>query len=368
MPPENKVPITDSRELSRKAVDTIFMKEHMPLKEIMLATRERFAEIDELLRQEVINRHDQGHQLRTAVNTVSAMRQIGIPHREVLQAAFGALVHDVGYNQQDHASAEELQDEHLGGKKAQFKKHALYGAREVHETLTQLLEMARADASGQAAQAISFKNKHGQPVMMDEEDVYRITEAILNHNDYGKDDVDYDPRKIGRGALMVQLFDKLDICRDRVYPEHMQPEVFDKKSDKYDEKNCHRVAPFCVSDYEWKIDVVTGKMKMTYNVDTTEFEAMMTEYSKDHDEPFVYNAEKYERDFLKAYEKNARIAAEAIGTIMGHETDEPMLEIELKFTDSSKILNFARPKRDVYKRTESLRASLAEMIGKRAAA
>lgn len=364
----NKVPQPAPRQHSRQAEAIMFMKDHMSLKAIMQMTRDRFAEIDTLLRQEKINKHDQGHQLRTAANAVEAMRDLGFGHRDTVLAAAGALIHDIGYNQPDEPSEADLNHEYHGGKKAQFKKHALTGAIEAQQALSDMLNSVKQDGeeNSDLTELMSYKDEAGKRHVINEEDIHKITEAILNHNDYGKDDDNYDPRQIGSGALMVQLFDKLDICKQRVYPEHMEPGVFVEGHEDFDPKYFHRAVPYCISNYEYKIDEQAGIMYMVYHVELDEFRTLVQAQFPD----FQYSETDFVSDFQKAYGKNCSIGAEAIGAIMELRTSAPTLEVELRFKEgSSKKLGFAKPERDIYAESvRPLRASIAEHLAKRSLA
>ena len=65
---------------------------------------------------------------------------------------------------------------------------------------------------------------------------------------------------------------------------------------------------------------------------------------------FVYTENDFEQDFLKAYEKNHKIIAEATGVLLENQTDRPTLNVELQFASGNVMeLQFARPKRPIYK-------------------
>jgi hypothetical protein len=363
MPSLKEIPQNKEQILSH-AETMVFLRGHLPIKEIMTVTRERFTNIDSILSEAQINKHDQGHQLRTAVHAAQAMHQLGFSHREIMQATSGALIHDVGYNKRDEAEDDSL-DGYNVGTKAQFKKHALKGALEVEESLRAMLAAVReqGDDNPTLKRLVSYKDENGEMQTLDEEDVKKIVEAILNHNDYGKDNANYDPHEISKGALMVQLFDKLDICRKRVYPEHMDPGAFVEDSKDYDPKYFHRVAPYCVQSYEHQIDPETGTMEMVYKVDLAEFRALM---QKSHPD-FRYSEADFTSDFQRAYTKNCRIAAEAVGVILDNPTNQATLTVKLDFgNDRVEDLEFARPNREIYEeQTRSLRATIAEMVEER---
>ena len=331
------------------------------MKELMTATRGRFREIDEILLEAQINKHDQSHQLRTAVHAAQSMRQLGFEHREIIQAATGALIHDVGYNRPDDA-AKDSDDGYNVGKKAKFKKHALNGALEVEGRLQRMLDVVRKrDVSGSTmGKLVSYKDENGETQLIDEADISRIAEAILNHNDYGKSEASYDPRQISKGALMVQLFDKLDICRKRVYKEHMTPESFVEGSDEYDPQYFHKVVPYCIRNYEPKMDPESGTMEMTYHVDLAEFKQLVRE-KYPH---YRYNEDDYKNDFVLAYRKNCRIAAEAAGVILGQAGNDGTLTVKLDFgNERVEELVFNRPNREIYEhKSGELRASIADIL------
>lgn len=329
--------------------------------EIMRITRKRFAEIDELLLREHINKHDQPHQLRTAVNASSTLRQMGASHRDIMRAAVGGLIHDIGYIDPDEVPEEAAHDDYHGGNNRKFKKHARKGATEARRVLTQMLQTVRSqdDANPSLKKLISYKDENGQDQLMDEEDIERIAEAILNHNDYGKDG-DYDARTISTSALMVQLFDKLDICKGRVYKEHMEPDAFMPGSEEFDQRYYHRSVPFCVQSYDYELDEKRGVMDMTYHVDLSEFRELMRAKYPD----FEYTEEDFTHDFKRAYAKNCQIAAEAVSVILDNVNGGPTLRVELVFADNGrKAMAFSRPNRDVYKREAGLlRVSIGEML------
>lgn len=331
------------------------------MKELLSVTRDRFREIDEILLGAQINKHDQSHQLRTAVHAAKAMRELGFEHREVMQAATGALIHDVGYNSPDD-EAKDSDDGYNVGKKAKFQMHARNGAMEVEDRLLKMIEVVRKRGLDDSliSQLVSYKDENGETRVIDEGDVDKIAEAILNHNDYGKNEAGYDPRQISKGALMVQLFDKLDICKKRVYEEHMSPSSFVEGSGEYDETYFHKLVPYCVSHYEPKMDAETGHMEMTYHVNIADFKRLMRE-KYPH---FKYSEDEYVQDFLRAYTKNCRIAAEAAGVILGSTSSEGTLTVRLDFGNGRRQeLAFNRPNREIYEQqTGELRASIAEII------
>lgn len=360
--PSHREKIKRVSPLAGQAPTIRFLKDHLPLSEIMSATRERFSAINRLLLTEQINRHDQGHQFRTTVNAVSAMRQLGFEHREIMQAAAGALIHDIGYIRPDEPDFSEKPDDYHGGNRAKFKKHALYGGQEAEEKLQRLLKLVETNerAAEKWGNMVSYHDENGEKQRMDETDIQAITEAILNHNDYGKDQENYDPRQIGRGALMVQLFDKLDICRQRVYNQHLNPSAFAPESPDFDPKYFHRTVPFCIRNYTFSIDREDGTLNMTYHVDLSEFQAMIREAYPN----FKYEEVDFLRDFQKAYTHNCRIAAEALGVIFDRPTSQRALQIKLKFTASgAEEMAFSRPDRSIYdKMTEPLRVRLSDLL------
>ena len=128
----------------------------------------------------------------------------------------------------------------------------------------------------------------------------------------------------------------------------------------FDPKYFHRVAPYCVQDYDFEIDEVGRGMTMVYNVDLTDFRDMM----RKEDPDFEYTESDYLEDFVSAYGKNCKIAAEAIGTAMELDTEEPVLLVSIKFKGGGEhTIPYARPDREVYRENaNSVRASIAERL------
>lgn len=360
MPPLNKNPRIENNTASQ-AETMVFVEEHLPFEQITTITRERFRKIDRILEQVNINKHDQSHQLRTAVNAAQAMRQLGFDHREILMATAGALIHDVAYNQPDDAEGDSM-DGYNVGKKAKFKKHAWKGAREVGGALRSALAAVReqGDSNPTLKGLISYKDKNGEMKLIDEEDIELIEETILNHNDYGKDDRKYDARGVGKGPLMVQVMDKMDICRQRVYKEHMTPESFVEGSSQYDEQYFHKLVPYCIPQPpEHSMDPETDTMTSVCKVRIDDFIKLMREKYPN----FNYSEADYMRDFRRAYSKNCRIAAEGAGVILDNPTNEATLTVKLDFGNGNvQELEFARPNREIYeKESKALTATIAEI-------
>ncbi len=347
--------------MSSQAETMVFLKQHLPMKEVLEVTRERFREIDGILLQAQINKHDQSHQIRTAVFAAQAMRELGFSHREIMQATTGGLIHDVGYNRPDDAE-KDSDDGYNVGKKAKFKKHALNGAIEVEERLQRILKVVRKKGVDDSvlSQLVTYKDENGDIQMIDEEDIERIGEAILNHNDYGKNKAGYDPRQIGKGALMVQLFDKLDICKKRVYKEHMSPSSFVEGSGEYDEQYFHKLVPYCISHYEPKMDQKNGHMEMTYHVNVGDFRDLMRNKYPNYN----YGEDDYVQDFQRAYTKNCRIAAEAAGVVLDNQNGAGTLTVILDFGNGrTEELTFSRPNREIYgKEVEGFRPKLGDVL------
>lgn len=351
--------------MAGRADTMVFLKQHLPMKQIMTVTRDRFKEIYGILEEAQINKHDQSHQLRTTVNAVQAMQELGFEHEEIMAAAIGGLIHDIGYNQPDH-DEKDSDDGYNVGTKATFKQHAKKGAEEAEATLKTMLETVReqGDSNPTLKQLISHRGEDGEMRLIDEEGIEKIAEAILNHNDYGKNKAGYDPRQIGKGALMIQLFDKLDICRERVYSEHMAPETFVEGSGKYDEQYFHKVVPYCISYYEPQMDPETGHMDMTYHVDIDDFKRLMRKRYPH----FNYDEDEYVQDFLRAYTKNCRIAAEAAGVILDNTNNSGTLTVKLVFKNGrTHELPFNRPNREIYEEeADGFRASIGDLLKDRA--
>ena len=320
-----------------------FLKENMYLQALIEAIRGRFEEINALLLEKNINKHDLGHQMRTASGAVRGMQMLGFSHRDQVLGGFASITHDIGYNRADPPKAEDLNDVYHGGNKAHFKQHALSGAREAREWLGMLLKAA--PTSPEIAKIITYKDADGKEQRLDEKDIEVIVEAILNHNDYGKDDANYDPRKIGKTALMVQLFDKLDNCRQRVYKEHIEPSAFIEGNPEFDKKYFHRAVPYCISHYDFNIDRQAGVMHINYQTDIEDFtQAVRAEFPN-----FEYSEAHFVEDFKKAYTKNCQIAAEAAGTVMESAGLRPTLMVTLNFASGNQVtLPFSRPDREIY--------------------
>lgn len=331
------------------------------MKEILTVARGRFQNIDALLSQENINKHDQSHQIRTAVHAVRAMRQMGFEHREMMVAGAGALIHDIAYNQPDD-NVEDSDDGYNVGKKARHKEHAKKGAHEAGRILRTALGAVReqGDSNPALKELISYKDANGEMRVINEQDIELIEESILNHNDYGKDEAAYDPRLISKSALMVQMFDKLDICRKRVYDEHMTPGTFVEGSGEYDEHYFHKVVPYCIRNYEAKMDAESGTIEMTYHVEIGDFKKLMRE-KYPH---FNYSEAEFSHDFLRAYTKNCRIAAEAAGVILDNSDNRGTLTVKLDFGNGrTEEMAFNRPNREIYEQqTGELRVSIAERL------
>lgn len=329
-----------------------YLNEHTALKQIIELVRHRFKSIDALLKEVGINKHDLSHQLRTASYAVAAMRKLGFfSHREIVATGVASAIHDFGYLHRDPGDADE--EGYNSGVKGTFKKHALHGAEEVKQIINGLLDFIQDEAFINSSPEIrakakayrkllTYKDENGQEKLVNEEDIDAIWEAIVHHNDYGKDMEGYDPRRISKGALMTQLFDKLDICRQRVYKkDHMIPSDFapgDQRSHDY----FHRSVPYCITDYQFKIDQAAGEMTVIYEVDLDRLNRVMqNEYPN-----FCYTPDAFVEDFNKAYRKNLRVAAEAIGVILDHITDRPTLIAELKFKQGGSVaLPFIRKNR-----------------------
>lgn len=342
--PPNFENITTAQALS-------FMREHLPLGEMITITRQRFAEIFELLLESTINKHDQGHQFRTALNAAKAMIGLSFSLEETILALAAALIHDVGYNQPDEEAPVSNKDTYNQGKKAHFKKHALKGANEVKSVLLTLLNEAKSQGEKNPAllKLMSYKrDRDGEPYLIDEKGIDQLAEGVLFHNDYGTNEENYDPRSLTKGSLTVQLFDKLDICRARVYKEHVAPSEFAKNDhgDYVNPRCVHRMVPYCINDYDFSMNAEAGTMEIIYNVNLEAFRSLMETAHAD----FKYSSDEFERDFIEAYTKNCRVAAEAAGVILDNLTDEPTLNVRLRFTDGEeRKLEFSRPQREIYK-------------------
>lgn len=346
-----------------------FMEANVPLIEISMATRQRFKKILKVLFEAGINKHNQSHQFRTALNTTRIMMELDFDRRAIVQAIIGALMHDIAYHKPDTKEKGGGRDDYNTGKKAHFMKHALNGAREIERLLNGLLKRAKrqGDRNPKLQKLLSYKNEEGSFDLMNEEDIRAITEAILNHNDYGKDDMEYDPRTISKGALVVQLSDKMDHSRQRVYKTQMKPEVFKRNKEGYDNPKCvHQIVPYCIKSYEFSINKEEGTMEWVYKVDMTDFIDLM----KKADSNFVYSKKDYVRDFEAAYTKNSEVAAEAIGLILAKTEQERVelkgkktLIVKLQFPDGEEeIIEFARPeKRPIY--TQAARETRSEVEG-----
>lgn len=346
-----------------------FLKEHIAYPEIINMIRGRFKEIFELLKEVGINKHDLSHQLRTAFSAINIMRELGpdyFSHREVVMAGAAATFHDIAYNRPSGTADETGYN---AGKKGDFKNHAPEGADEVKAYLTEALEkmkQAKDQLNPEIAQLrkiLTYKNENGESKRINDQDIDDIWGSIFHHNDYGKDKAEYNPWLIKNMMLMVQLCDKLDISRQRVYPEHMAPEDFvptEKRTDgqERDEKFIHRSVPYCINEYSYVVNAQNGRMTWKAHVDLEKFNTFM----KDHHSDF-YDPDSFAEDFHRAYEKNARVAAEAFGKIM-HRVDEKdslsnqthyldshsPLVVELDFGNGEKRrLYYRRPEREIYK-------------------
>lgn len=342
----------------RRAEAGELLRNNLNIRGILEATRERFHRISTLLKKENINKHDQGHQWRTALNAALIMMQLEFSKKEILLASGAALIHDIGYL----AKSEVKPDDKDG--KAQFKEHALKGATEAKDRIGRMLNVMNKlrERKGENDEAdepekeknvmervleeceaiLRYRDENGEWKAPNDEGVLLMEESILNHNDYGKNDIAYDPEKIKPPALAVQIGDKLDICKERVYAEHMSPKAFIKGINGFDSHYFHRCVPFCVQNYELSINQEEKTMKVIYHVDPSDFiDIMRREFPH-----FEYSNEHFSSDFMRAYTRSCEVAAEAAGVLLGNITDDTTLEVELHFKDGeNRTLPFSRPLR-----------------------
>ncbi|MCK5601237.1 HD domain-containing protein [Candidatus Pacearchaeota archaeon] len=350
-----------------------FLKEHSSLKEIVHWVRSRFSDITKNLREEEINKHDLSHQLRTAYNGVNIMQALGedyFTHRETILAGIAAVIHDVGYIDGDTEDIEEKG--YNSGNKGKYKKHALKGANEVKRKLNQYLKLVNgaygdrvkidAEKVEEIRKMLTYKDENGEDRLINDKDIEFIWGSILHHNDYGKDTAEYNPWMVDPSALIVQLCDKLDHCRQRIYKEHLNPEDFVPDHERTngserDDKYFHRSVPYCIQDYKFLVNEKNGRMTWVANVDLNRFNELMKDVK-----PNYYTPDSFAKDFHTAYEKSARVAAEALGAILHQSEDrKPLKEqtqyldihsplvVELQFSDGNKKrLYYTRPDRDIY--------------------
>jgi HD superfamily phosphodiesterase len=336
-----------------------YLKKHSSFQEIIRATRDRFDEIFELLEKEGINKHDQGHQVRVALNSAIAMRKMDFSNRETVVATIAGLLHDYGYNRYDKEYSNKSEEGYLGGKKGKFKKHAIQGADEVVRKIKAMKRIiANTESNPNASQEekekiaywkklLSYTDEKGTQSLLNEQDLELIHETILHHNDYGKKSEDYNPYNVSHSALMIQVFDKVDHCKQRVYDEHLKPEAFMMGHPEFDSKYYHRSVPACIQRNEFEINPEKGVMTCRYYIDTGDFEAMMQKQLPD----FEYTTEAYTKDFIAAYKKNSKVAAEAIAVLTGRKTHKRTLHVELIFANGDEEhLTFKGPKRKAPKK------------------
>lgn len=346
-----------------------FLGKHVALKQIIEGTRPRFEDISEILLDVGINRHDQPHQKRVALYSAAAMRQLKFKHYEILAGGVAGFIHDYGYLEKNPNTCDPDPTSYNGGPKGYFKLHALHGAKEIENKLNTLFKIAKRSKNldfkniyqeKSWRSLLIYKDELGEYKLINHEDIKLIVEIILNHNDYRKNESDYDPKDLSRPTLMVQIFDKLDNCRERVYaPEHLNPSIFIEGNEDYDVKYFHRCVPYCIQDYQCTIEPKNGNMRVVYQVELEEFNKIM---KKDYPD-FNYTEEMFEKDFLKAYTKNSQIAAEAIGVVLNNITDDPTLTVELNFTESNNKteIPFARPDRPIYQKTGIVCEKIADV-------
>jgi len=161
---------------------------------------------------------------------------------------------------------------------------------------------------------------------------------------------------------MIQVMDKVDICRQRVYKEHMTPETFVEGSGHYDEQYFHKVVPYCIPQPpEHSMDPETGTMTSVFHVDLRDFKRLM----QNSYPGFRYNEDEYTRDFRRAYTKSCRTAAEGVGVILDNPTNQATLTVRLDFGNGHiKELEFARPNRKIYEEeVKGLRVTFGELVG-----
>lgn len=341
------------------------LKEGVELTTLINSVRDRFKAITQLLRQPetLLNQHDLSHQMRTSLNSVALLERLGFSKRETLLVGVAGIMHDIGYIRKDVDEADK--EGYNAGVKGWFKKHALHGANELEDVLKLMLEVVNnpkilehedpeirsiiQKKVSEWRKMLEYKDENGEVHMIDTNDVQLMREAILHHNDYGKEGASYDPTGFNQAALATQLFDKLDIVKDRIDERHVTPHQVHPEVGT-DPHGCHRRAPWCVTDYHFSVDPQEGMMRAIYEVNLNRLSAVMqAEYPG-----FIYTEEAFVNDFNEAYSKSCRVAAEAAGILMNKASDTANFTVELRFKDGNSVeLPFARPKRPIYSSAEA---------------
>jgi len=325
-----------SREFSeRKHEAGRFIKERLHVPEVFKFTAERFRQIYNLLLKVSINKHDQGHQYRVGLNTVVLMEMLGYDKEVQAVSALSALIHDIGYNRKDPPDHNNIDPAAAG--KTSFKKHAAYGADEAKRWLELLGKMKESERnistlpSNAQAQGVSLddlitiKDENKNWRTLNKEDILQIYNQILHHNHYGMEGREFDPGEAGAVGLMVRFGDKIDVCRQRVYDEHVKdPNVFIEGDDSFDPFYFHRCVPYSTLGYEFDMPEDCSSVTIRYYVDLDDFNVLMSGVEGYEG----YTQEDYRKDFLRAYKKSFEIVSESLAVILGEGAAENNLRIE----------------------------------------
>ncbi len=227
--------------------------------------------IRNLLKEARINRHTYEHQFRVAGTAMAMGRALKLSDKEREALGVAATMHDMGYKVPEGKTPATMV-------KADFDDHAANGA-------AMFLDLMEHPQFKEYFQTWTPEQR-------------RIGElAIRYHNNVysaaATDEYERHSHAIPLASKLVRLADKMDIRRERVYPEHLATALQERSPE-------HRLVPASIVDAAVIMKPADRTVGLRYTVNRKQVEAIHGPYP----------TERLIADFTKAYKKSMMAVAE----------------------------------------------------------